>query len=231
MAATVVDSVAVGAADNIATLETGSLTVSGSNRVLWVHVGSGAGTPVDPTSVKWGGSGGTSLTQISTTLDVGSNEKISVWRLISPAATSSTVYVTWPSAQDERWIIAVAVQDADQTTPNGTVATATGTSNTPSVAATSTSGQLVLDFVSFLDTGSDTLTVGAGQTQLENIAGGAFSSFEGSASSTETASGSSTTMSWTISDVSVNGWGIFAFAINDASGGGGPAGNIAWIRA
>lgn len=222
MAATVVDSVGTGSADNTASLTSGSLTVSGSNRVLYALVGSGATTPTDPTAVKWGGSGGTSMTQIGTTLTLGSNVKMSLWRLIAPTAQSSTVYASWAGNQNERWIIGVAVQDADQTTPNNTLAqtSGSGAGAGATVNATSVSGDLVLDFVSFLDLGGNslTLTAGAGQTELEDLASGVIGPYEGAGASSETASGTSTTMSWTISGTGDRNWGIFALAINAPSG-------------
>jgi hypothetical protein len=220
MAATVFVSSAKGAADNTTTLATDAFTVGGSNRVLYVLAGSGAGTPVDPSAVKWGGSGGTSLTQLGSTLNMGSNAKASLWRLIAPATGSNTVHVTWGSAQDERWIIAVQVQDTDQTTPNNTVATATGTNASPTVNATSVSGNLVLDFVSFLDIGG----AGYGLTDdvpdvLQSLTGaGGISAFEGAGASRETAAGTSTTCSWTVGGtLAGGGWSLFALAVNDAA--------------
>lgn len=226
MAAAVFGSTKKFAADNVSTLESDSFTVGGANRVLYAFVSSGAGSPVAPTSVKWGGSGGTALTQLSTTLTVSSFGRLSLWRLIAPAATSSTIYADWGGNQDERFIIGVAVEDADQSTPNGTVATATGTNLTPSVAAASVSGDLVLDGVFFLDTagGAKTLLAGAGQTSLQEIEG-ADTGYEGTGASRETASGASTTMSWTINSAPIDEWGIFAFAVNAATGGGGPTPN------
>lgn len=230
MAAVITDTVAIGAADNTSSLTTGSLTSGGSNRVLYAAVGSGAGTPTDPAGVKWGGSGGTSMTQLGSTLNLGANSKWSLWRLINPTAQSSTVYASWGGNQDERWIIAVAVEDADQTTPNNTVATATGATTTnPTVNATSVSGDLVLDFVAFLNGGGNSiaLTAGASQTELEDISGGSFSAYEGAAASNESASSTSTTMSWTCAPPNDRDWGIFAFAVNEAAGA---SFQTAWAR-
>jgi hypothetical protein len=199
------------------TLETASFAVAGSNRVLYVLAGSGAGTPVDPSAVKWGGSGGTSLTQIGTTLNVGANVKISLWRLIAPAATSSTIHVTWGSGQDERWIIGVSTKDTDQTTPNGTLASATGSGTGPTVAATTTSGNLVLDFMSWLDGGGSSFTVTDDVPDSLQEIEGATLQYEGAGASRETAAGASTTTSWTISGGAGNDWGIFAFQVNEGT--------------
>ena len=219
MAAVRDNSVEAFSASAATTLETATFAVGGSNRVLYVFVATGAGTPVDPSAVKWGGSGGTSLAQISTTLNVSANGKFSVWRLIAPTAQTSTVHVTWGSSQDERLIIAVSVKDADQTTPNGTVATATGTSASPSVAAASVSGDYVLSGGFWLDDAgsSRTVAVDASETSIQEIEG-ADVVFEGMWASEETAAGTSTTMSATISGSEE--WGMFAFAVNGAAAGG-----------
>lgn len=209
----------VEAFNNVAatTLESASFAVGGSNRVLYVFVATGAGTPVAPSAVKWGGSGGVSLSQIGTTIDHHANGKFSLWRLIAPAAQTATVHVTWPSAQDERYFIAYAAKDADQTTPNNTVAQASGSSNTPSVAATSVAGDLVICGATFLDTGGTSETLSTTDTSRQEIEG-ADLVFEGMGVSEKTATGTSTTMSWTISDP--DPWGIFALAINGAAAGG-----------
>src|SRR5690348_8551656 len=116
MAALIDNSIKEFKTDNLSTLETASFAVAGSNRVLYVFVATGAGSPTAPTAVKWGGSGGTSLTQIGTTLTVSAFGRFTVWRLIAPTAQTSTVHVTWSGNQDERLMIAVSVKDADQTT-------------------------------------------------------------------------------------------------------------------
>lgn len=205
------------------TLETASFAIGGSNRILYVAVPSGDGTPVIPSSVKWGGSGGTSLTQISSTLDVSVYGKHTLWRLIAPTATTSTVYVTWPSSQGERLVIAVAVEDADQTTPNGTVATATGTDTAPTVNATTVSGDLVLDFAFQLDTGGQNIAFTDDVPDVIEHLFDAGMLYESAASSKETATGTSTTTSWTLNHTPT-AWGIFAFAVNAAGGGGGGSG-------
>lgn len=218
MVATVVDSVIGGDNLNTSTFETAALTVSGVNRVVWAWVSSGAGTPVNPSTVRYGGVAGTLMTKIGLTIDIDVNVKMSLYELIAPGAGSGTIYGDWGTAQDERWIYAVSVQDADQATPKGTVATATATFSTAvTVNAASTAGQLVLDGTSCLNTsaGSPTLTVGAGQAQLKNL-GATLAPYECAAGSSETAAGASTTMSWTISLAS--DWGIIAFAVNDAAG-------------
>jgi len=214
----IVDSTSVGDNGGGTSLESASFTVSGENRVLYVMAGSGASSPVTANSVEWGGSGGTSLTQISTTLNMQADYgRMTLWRLIAPTAQTSTVYVTWGSSQDERWIIAFAIENCDQSTPNNTIATATGTNAAPTVNAISSANDLVLDFMSWLELDGDsyTCTIGANQVQSANLGGGAFNPNEGAGASHETATGASTTMSWTISGTGYQqGWGIYAFSLN-----------------
>jgi hypothetical protein len=205
----------------ITTLESAAFTIgSGSDRILMVGVLSGAGSPVDPSAVKWGGSGGASLTQVGSTVNVGSFVKVSLWRLVNPASGSNTVHVTWGSAQDERALVAAAYTGVDQTTPLGTPATATGTNTTPTVNVSSAAGELVVDSVGFLDQGGNnrTLAVGASQTSRAEVEG-ANLGFEGLGISDE-AGTATVTMSWTTSG-NVDNWGIIGVALKPSVGGGG----------
>ncbi len=225
MAASVSASIAIGdSVTALTTLATGTLTPTGTNKVIYVLVGSGATSPNNPSAVKYAsvaGVGGESLTLLDSTRTIATNVKQSIYKLVAPSAASGTIHVTWAGADDERWIIAVAVQDADGT--EGAISYATGTSSAPSVAPASTSGELVLDFLSILNGGGSgyTLDVGAGQTSIRELEGSGtggttnISGFESAGSSRETAGGASTTMSWTISSNSE--WGIHAFQVNPAA--------------
>jgi len=228
MAASVTASVAIGDSSGASTtLETGTLTPTGSNKTIYVLAGCGAGSPGDPTAIKYGGSGGESFTLLDSVRTVATFVKTSVWRLANPSAGSGTIHGTWATSNDERWLIAVAVQDSDGT--EGVISYATGSSSGPTVAPASTSGELVLDFLSILNGGGSgyTLSVGAGQTSIQELegagTGGAtnISGYESAGASYETAGGATTTMSWTVSSSSE--WGIHAFQVNPATGGGGPA--------
>lgn len=215
MAALIDNSTKAAASGAASSLESGSFTVAGDNRVLYVAVCSGAGTAVDPTGCKWGGSGGTAMTQIGTTITLSTFNKISLYRLIAPTAQTSTVYATWGSNQDERWMFVVSVKDTDQTTPNNTVAQANGASTGPTVAATSVSGDLVLDFLAGGEQSTNTVTNDASQTLLQEYEGSTAYCVGGC--SHETATGTSTTMSWALGTSCP--WGIFALAINGAAAG------------
>lgn len=197
------------------TLSTSSFTIAGSNRVLYAFVGSGSGgTPVDPSTVKWNTT--ESLSQIGTTITRG-GVKFSCWRLIAPTAATSTVSITWGSNQDERFAIAISVKDCDQTTPNNTVAQATGTGTAATVSATSVSGDLVIDSVCCSDNSASnpTIAVNGGQTSRQEIEGATLA-YEALGSSTLTATGTSTAMPWTVTSTAF-GWGMFAFATNGAA--------------
>lgn len=198
---------------------TTAAAVGGSNRVLYAFILTGATTVLDPSTVNWNTS--EALSQVGSTINLGANVKLSLWRLINPTAGSFSLSVTWAGNQEEISVIWVSVKDADQSTPNGTVATATGSGTTATVNATSAAGELVLDGVGTSDNGANnlTLTVGADQTSNQEV-DGADLGFESSGSSRETAAGASTTMSWTISGAPAFGWGMFAFQVNAAAAAG-----------
>ena len=206
------------------TLETAAFTIAGSDRCLVVAVLSGAGTPVNPSAVKWGGSGGVSLTQIGSTVDVGANVKVSIWRLAAPATGSSTVHVTWGSAQDERAIVAANYNGVDQTTVNRTAVTATGSGVDPTATVTDTNSQAddwVVDGVGILDLGglAPLLAVGAGQTSRGEVEG-ANLTYEALGTSNEPATGANTVMSWAVDSNTGNvSWGIIAASLIPSTGG------------
>lgn len=200
-----------------ATVSTASFAVAGD--YLLVGVINSDGSPTAPTSVKWGGAGGTAMTQIGTTITLGSFGRMTWWELKAPTVQTSTAIATWAGNQGEKGIIAVAYSGVDQTTPKGTVAQAEAASSAAiTVNAVSVAGDLVVDFAGFLDTGGGnrTLLVGAGQTSRQEIEGTDLGS-DGCGASEETAAGVSTTMSWTISSASIDEWGTFAVALKAAA--------------
>ena len=222
MAASVTDQIGEGNASASTTLETSaSITPTGSNKVLYVLVGTGATSPGDPTAVKYastGGSGGESLTLLDSVRTIATFVKTSVWKLVGPSASSGTIHATFAASNDERWIIAVAVQDADGT--ENTIAYNTASASTSAtVDATSVSGDLVLAFLSLLDQSGGNPQLTAGQTSVYELesstAGtGGIGAFESAGIERATASGTTTTMTWTMSDT--NTWGLHAFAVNGA---------------
>ncbi len=216
-----------------ATLETGTLTPTGVNKVIYALVGSGAGSPSDPSPVKYAstvGVGGESLTLLDSVrlVPTNNNIKTSVWRLANPSAGSGTIHATYGGLDDERWIIAVAVQDAAGT--EGTITYATGAATGSATAsAASTAGELILDFLSVLRPGGGNwvLTCDASQTSVKELEGnspgtggtGNIGQYEAAGVSSEVASGASTVMSWTFSAGSGE-YGLHAFQVNPFVGGG-----------
>lgn len=214
MAAPVYDnSVQVSSASNVASLTSASWTIAGSDRYLVASANSAALTSVTPTSVKWGGSGGTNLTMQGSAITYNSAvRRMSCWTLLAPAAESNTLYCLWPSNQDNTSLMGVSATGVDQTTPIGTLASATGTNNSPTVNATTVADDLVVGMVGvWADGTSPTVTVGAGQTARQEIEGGAFGD-DGWGVCTETATGTSTTTNWTTTG-NVGAWGVFALPL------------------
>lgn len=222
MAALIDNHVQVFSAANVSSLTSASWTIGGSNRRLYQQAASGASSVANPSSCKIGGSGGTSLSVIGTTQDLGANGKHTLYGLTAPASGSTTSYVSWAGAQDETFLIAVSTKDTDQTTPNNTVASATGTNVSPTASATSVAGDLVLGFMFYLDSGANEATwTRGGQTVIETIRD-ASTPYEGIDAAYQTAAGTSTAASWSISGTgALDEWGVFALAVNMASGGGG----------
>ena len=140
-----------------------------------------------------------------------------IYSLLNPSpSTLGTVTITFSGAVSNGIVAgAASFAGVDQANPLGLAAGAGSPSQTttPSVMLTGLEGdELVFDAV-FLggSSSSQTLTAGGGQNQLWN----AFSSNTRSAASTEQATSSSVTMSWTAAS---NGyWAIAAVPINPAA--------------
>lgn len=194
-----------------------------SNTCLWHGIGSGSGTPVACSGSKWQGSGGTALSQVGTTNSIGSFWKHSLWRLIAPTGATNTSYASWGSAQDEVFMTCMSSKDTDQTTPNGTVSTSTGTSSPITTNVSTTTGELCFDFVFLGNDAADspTITVGANQTSKQEIESGSPSPYEAMGCSVSTAASSTETMDWTFASATSPHWSTYAFQVNGISGGGG----------
>lgn len=149
-------------------------------------------------------------------IDTGSGDPshCSQWRLIAPATGANNVVVTFGGS-----VVAVcgavSATAVHQTTMVGAQATANGISTTPSVSVVSISGELVADNMTTWEDGSGSPTVGSGQTERWNDITQADVDGMGS---TEPATGSSTTMSWTLGGF--DEWGICGVAFKTAAVGG-----------
>ena len=114
---------------------------SGSDSILIVEVADSHGGAGDPVaSVTYGGQ---SLTLLgSATLP--NAESADIWYLLAPTVGTANVVVTLTGSCH---FVAGATDyfGVNQTTPFGTLVTATGNSSTPSVTVASAAGQLVID--------------------------------------------------------------------------------------
>jgi hypothetical protein len=206
---------------NVASLTTAAWTIAGSDRILMGGIFSGAGTPVDPTSMKWGGSTGTDLTKRGATVDIGLFCKLSQYSLVAPTAGSNTLYGSWGSNQDETAIGGPSYTGVDQTTPHGTQASATGSATDPTatVDVTSASGELVVDVAAgqaFL--GGIGMTAGASQVarvEIDDVGAAGVECFGMS----EEAGAATVTMSWAMVGTTMD-WGIIGIPLKPATGGG-----------
>lgn len=211
---------------NVSSLTSGSMAVSGSNKLLLGAIASGAGSPVAPSGVKWGGSGGTDLTKQGSTVSVGPYGRLSIYSLVAPTDQTSTVYYYWPSAQDETVGGTLLFTGVDQSTPLGTVATNTGTNNTtqPSVTVSSAVDDLVIAVCWMVDTSgqSRTITAASGGTVLYDVSMPIYEFF---VIESKVATSTSTTMNFTISGSASNeiAWGVIGVAVKGAGGGGASA--------
>lgn len=112
------------------------------------------GTAVTGVSVTYNG---VAMTQVGTATV--SNVTTYMFSLTAPPSGAQNVIASWTGSQSG-WMHTRTYTGVDQSTPKGTPVTATGTSTTPSVTATSAVGELVVD----VTTANAALTIGAGQT-------------------------------------------------------------------
>lgn len=187
-----------------------SFTVaSGTNRVLliWVsvHIQAGAATV---SSVKWGT---TDATFVSSS-ENSTRARIELWRLVAPTETTQNVNVTLSAARTAR-ITTQYYTGVDQTTPLRTPsATSGGNGTSVSESPTSVSGDTVVD--GGASDGDRDWTATASQT-VRASSGLGSDDLAGSFGE-KTATGSTTTMSYTLS--SSDQYGFIAAALIDSSG-------------
>lgn len=213
---------------NVSSLTSGAFTIAGTNRLLIGAMAAGAGTVAAHSAMKWGGSGGTDLTQIGSSLNVGANGRLSVWRLIAPTAASQTLYGSYAAAQDETMIGGTSYTGVDQTTPVGTSVTNTGTlsgaGGNMTVNVTTAVGDVVFAAFFVLDgNGNSPLLTpngtpaGTGRYEIE----GAQLGFEALQMQEVVATGTTTTVSCACAPTSGSlnaDWGVIAFVIQAVSG-------------
>lgn len=218
MAATYSASGAQGSSVGSTTQDSPSITVPSGN-VCYVLVNNSDGSPAAPTGVVWDAGGvAEALTQVSTTLSYGTYWRATLWRGVGLTAKTSAFRATWSGSQGERIVGAWVGTGIDSGTPNGTIATNSATGSTALTGtATTTAGQLVLAFGAFGHV-NNTLTTLNSPSGTERFDVTTLPDYYDTAAVQEqTASGSSTTMTWTAGNT--GDWGIFVVPLNDAAAG------------
>lgn len=216
-------------AGNVSNLTTGSWTIAGANRLLLGFIGTGTGgTATTHSGMNWGGSGGTALTQIGSTVNAGTQGRLSAWRLTAPAAASQTLYGSWAATQDESAIGGVSLTGVDQTAPVGTSASNSGsilgqaTGNmTVTVATTAGDAVMAVFWLVASSAANPDLTPNGTPTptglyEVETTA----LQYEGMQVQMAVATGTSTTMSCGFSSgAAFSGeWAAIAFIVNATAG-------------
>ena len=183
---------------------------TGGNRILIVGVSIRNSSSQTVAGVTYAGA---PLTNIGVG-DNGSVVRIEMWRLVNPPSGTANVVVTLSSASDAKTVCgATSWTGVHQTTPLGTFVSATGSTNAPTVNATSATTEVVHDTVAAQ--GTVTATVGAGQTQRWNAGtsgGSAASNVRGAGSSEPGAA--TVTMSYSLSASA--SWAIGAVSLKPA---------------
>lgn len=135
--------------------------VSGVNRAIFVGVGTyGSGSPAPATGVTYNG---VSLSKLWG--EEASSYHSSGWLLVAPDTGTHDVVVSFggvtPQQYNPQGIVVISLNLVDQSTPNGTVQTASGYGTSPSVTVSPDSSDLIIDTIR----SGNSLTIGANQTQ------------------------------------------------------------------
>lgn len=178
-------------------------TCTGTDLALYVLIAERYDTAI--TGVTYNG---VALTQIHQD-NHGNIETTNVFRLLNPPTGAHDVVITQTASHDLAYTI-ISLTGVHQTTPEGTIVGGTGTSGTPTHDITLETDDLGLDLVAWYKPGSESMTVGANQTQQSNQTIGTL----GGAVSTETGNGT-VTMSWTPSGS--NWWNHVAIPVKAAA--------------
>ena len=151
--------------------------------------------------------GGTPLTLVGENI-TNTSARISIYRLINPPSGTANVVVNFSANPDKGAVVSITTfNNVDQTTPLGTFASAQGNSSSQTVNVSSATGELVYDVVAKR---SQSLTVGAGQTQRWNL----YSGWEMYGGGSTEPGAATTTMSWTAGS---ENWAIGAVPIKPSS--------------
>lgn len=192
---------------------TTGLNASGSAMYVVVGLSASSATPPSYTTVKWGGSGGTTMSAhgtASATYNRVAQYGLKLGNTTQSTGTGSKVYVDFSAAPDEFACFSIVYSGVHQTTSTGTAATNTGASTTATVNASSATGELVVDTLGSWDGGSGSPSIAAGSGQTSRQADNAVAAVTGMVfGASEEAGASTVTMSWTTNS-SANWFGIVA---------------------
>lgn len=209
-----------GIADGGSTTRDSSSTVVPSGATAYVLVANSDGSPAAPTGVKFDPTGtNQALTQVGTTISHGTYARASLWVLKNAVAATAVFRATWSSAQGERLLAVYVSTGVDTTTPNGTVTQVQGTTaNSVSTGAlTTVSGDFLVFMAAYLNTGGQAVAFnspsGTERAEAQTTGGGAY---DGAAVQDVVASGTSTTITWTLSGTH-DSWAAFAIPLRAAS--------------
>jgi hypothetical protein len=195
------------AVDGGVTLLSQSHAAAGSDRLVLIGIHAEGGVTIS--SISYGA-------QSPTLIGTHPNGETHQYRLVAPNTGSQTVTANFSGSSGRCGMGILSYTGVDQTTPVGTLVSATTATDTLSVDATSAVGQLVVDFAIFAQ-----ITIAVGPDQTARIDLDDFVSTGRSMGMSEQAGASTVTMSWTTSPAS-DGF-ILAVPLVAASAGSGQA--------
>lgn len=172
-----------------------AFTVTGTNTYGLVGIGLRTNTG-DITGVTFNGVAMTELQQYNNATGTMTN-----WLFGLAGPTTGDIVITGDTSLAAEVVVSTYTGVA-QTGSTGTIATATGTAPNVTVAVTSATGEMVVDFVGWR-TGGDG-TAGANQTKRSEALIGNGISMD--LATSDEAGAATTTMSWTIAGTTSDGW-------------------------
>lgn len=138
-----------------------SITIpSGTNQLALAYLSTNVKVAYD--SVKWGSQ---SFTLVAA-LDAGGANRREIWQLVNPSAATGSV-VAYRDDNAYVGMIVAVFNNVNQSDPIGNSNTSYGTSTSASVSVSSSSGNVVVDCLGGIFTGSTTFSQGAGQTVVQ----------------------------------------------------------------
>ena len=181
----------------------------GTNRFMLALISGhepGVASPIEVTSITFGAA---TFSKVGT-VENGTVVRVEVWKLDSePATGADTVTVNFANITRAAVTI-ITFTGVNQTTPLGTLATATGSSTAASVSVTSATDELVVDAASSHRNPSVALTVDGSQTERSNLVVTRLTL----GTSTE-AGAASVSMDWTVAPS--NAWAIAGVSVKPAA--------------